>query len=555
MAAKIIQWLSQRAQRIETRLNLAAMTLALLALLSALTGIVALNSFRSQVRELTGTQLERRALLSGQQQNLQLIAVAIRHIALLTDAEALTAEKARLSDLQSKEQRDLQTILRHFPDTLDRPEPATAKGNTDKTMQQEFPTPSRDSLTAESAAYATAVRQALQFAESGGIMEAANFVTQHLEPVQSRYFGSLSTMTRLQDTTLDNKIADLEKQGARVITGMLLILSFLLIAGFWVSRRLATSIVHPLQSCMHVADAISHGKLSQKITENGHGELGELQQSIQRMRDVLLQIVEMMQTQAGALENTGNELQVSSTESHRAAAHQIRVLHQVLEANQRLAHSVMQNQTFAVSADERAGLAAQSANGCEEMIRQLLKSMQSIQAGAEQIGQITAEADSIAMQTNMLAINATIEAAHAGDAGKGFVVVAGEVRALAQRSARAAAMIRQLVDDSQRNAGHGGMLVKEIHQRVSGIVADTGEVSSEMAGIRERCEQQRSHIEETSSLLLALQNQSSQSITRLDQQQTSVLALTGQSAQLQQAIRFFRQDEKHQLANPVPLRR
>ena len=116
MAAKIVQWLSQRAQRIETRLNLAAMTLALLALLSALTGIVALNSFRSQVRELTGTQLERRALLSGQQQNLQLIAVAIRHIALLTDAEALTAEKARLSDLQSKEQRDLQTILRHFPE-------------------------------------------------------------------------------------------------------------------------------------------------------------------------------------------------------------------------------------------------------------------------------------------------------------------------------------------------------------------------------------------------------------------------------------------------------
>jgi hypothetical protein len=93
MAAGITAYWAERWHRIETRLNLATMSLALLALVAAMTGILALHHFRVQVRELTGTQFAQRELLSGQQQNLQLIAVSIRHLALLTDADALAAEK------------------------------------------------------------------------------------------------------------------------------------------------------------------------------------------------------------------------------------------------------------------------------------------------------------------------------------------------------------------------------------------------------------------------------------------------------------------------------
>jgi len=116
------------------------------------------------------------------------------------------------------------------------------------------------------------------------------------------------------------------------------------------------------------------------------------------------------------------------------------------------------------------------ANGSGDVVRRAIEAIGRIETSSRNIGQIIGVIDEIAFQTNLLALNAGVEAARAGDAGKGFSVVASEVRALAQRAADAAKEIGALIDASTRDVAAGvaratdtGAALQRIAQRVSDI--------------------------------------------------------------------------------------
>jgi methyl-accepting chemotaxis protein len=117
------------------------------------------------------------------------------------------------------------------------------------------------------------------------------------------------------------------------------------------------------------------------------------------------------------------------------------------------------------------------------MMRDAVGAMGKIRTSSQQIGQIIGVIDEIAYQTNLLSLNAAVEAARAGEAGRGFGVVAAEVRALAQRTAAAAREIKALIVASTEQVNQGAMLVGDTGQALEKIVAQIGEVSATIATI------------------------------------------------------------------------
>src|SRR5207253_3139732 len=114
---------------------------------------------------------------------------------------------------------------------------------------------------------------------------------------------------------------------------------------------------------------------------------------------------------------------------------------------------------------------------------EIVQTMAAISDSSKKVVDIISVIDTIAFQTNILALNAAVEAARAGDQGRGFGVVAAEVRTLAQRSAGAAKEIRDLIAGSSRKVDDGGALVEGAAGTIDRLVHGVHDVSGLMTSI------------------------------------------------------------------------
>ncbi len=153
------------------------------------------------------------------------------------------------------------------------------------------------------------------------------------------------------------------------------------------------------------------------------------------------------------------------------------------------------------SADENALLAASvasqfaaaqtsAANG-RNSVERMVQAVSDIHVSSQKIALIVRVIDEIALQTNLLALNAAVEAAHAGEHGKGFGVVAGEVRSLAHRSAEASKDIEVLIAESVQKANTGRELASQSGQSLAEMAKRVDEVSELVKKIAQSSNEQR----------------------------------------------------------------
>ena len=248
-----------------------------------------------------------------------------------------------------------------------------------------------------------------------------------------------------------------------IIFGGLLSILISLMVGVLISN----SITKPISRAVDVANKIADGDLSVKVHTNSKDEVGKLLLALQTTVSSLKHIVSNISNASSRLDDASNEISDVTQSSSVGAKEQLQMTDMVATAMQEMSTTVQE-------VARSAGLASESANeanveakagievsqntikairSLEEEVTLTSKKLTSLADEAGNIGGILEVIRGIADQTNLLALNAAIEAARAGEQGRGFAVVADEVRGLAKRSQDSTEEIQRLIERLQKGTG------------------------------------------------------------------------------------------------------
>ena len=274
------------------------------------------------------------------------------------------------------------------------------------------------------------------------------------------------------------------------------------------------------------------------VTSDGdfpRDEIGLVLTNADKVADNLSKLIGRAQTSGVVLFQTSKHIVAGTSELARKTDQQAVVLQRVRERMHDLTGTVRQNVENASTASLLASEAASVAKAGGTTMGDMVSAMTSMRASSERVGEIVRVIQEIAARTDILAINATIEAARAGDAGKGFSVVANEVRKLSIRSDMAAREIQTLVIAQNNQVNESAETILAAQENLDQIVKSTSRVNLIMSAIASASKEQDSGITETNESVLLMQQ-----LTKTNDQLVKATANT--SKVLQQRADGLRRD-------------
>ena len=380
--------------------------------------------------------------------------------------------------------------------------------------------------------------------EAGKPYDALAFFLSEMHPICQEMVVITHKMNGVVVKNIKEEVEGLQDTtSAYLVIGMSAVVILIAVI---IAALVSNGITRNLQAAVKTANEIAKNNLNVNVDVRSKDEFGDLGEALRFMRNDLSDSIALVRQKAQELNQELRDTKIAANSIMDASREAEQQAISVAAASNEM---VATTQEIAANCERAAVLADQSSNVTQEsvkLIRTTIKDIRDqssyttndaakVQALADQtqkIGSIVGTIDEIAAQTNLLALNAAIEAARAGEAGRGFAVVADEVRALASRTSSSTQEISRMVKSIQEEAATATSSINDSVANMDIVASDAEQIMTILSDINE-------HVS-------AVNAQITQIATAAEEQTAATGEISGHMQTITQVASDMREDAQHQ---------
>ena len=370
--------------------------------------------------------------------------------------------------------------------------------------------------------------------------EATQVFKSEYLPAMETYLGEQKRFIELQRKNNTQIQTETETKRLANTTGILISLGIIVVLIIMCTLWLVRSIRVPLNLANDLAARIAEGDLTHSVHSDRTDEFGQLLNSLEAMNISLGKMVSEIRGGTDNIAIASAEIATGNNDLAQRTEQTSSNLQSTASSMDNLTQMVQHSTDNARQASSLTTNASSVAVRGGEVVTQVIRTMQEIDASSKKISDIISVIDGIAFQTNILALNAAVEAARAGEQGRGFAVVASEVRSLAGRSAEAAKEIKLLINTSVEKVASGTKLVTDAGSTMNEIVESVQRVADVVGKITAAANEQSTGIAGVNQAIGNLDQMTQQNAALVEESAAAAESLREQADKMKQSVAVFK---------------